>query len=211
MPNHFLLPVGCWHRAIPIGLLAGILLGLVYNPPAAAAGRIAKTSASLDANGYVLATPKAHGSSKETLGWLQSIRLLPHKVRMTAKLDTGAKSSVIHAVGIEAFKKNAQHWVRFTVPVEKKTGMVEMKFELPVQSHSRIKQHHSERLDERYVVLLDFCIAGQVYSANFSLDNREKFNYPVLLGREFLQDYFVVDPAKTFIKKYNCTPKQARG
>ncbi|NNC54428.1 MAG: ATP-dependent zinc protease, partial [Pseudomonadales bacterium] len=155
-------------------------------------------------------TPAVMGGAKVKLGWLQSIRLLPHKVRMTAKLDTGAKSSVIHAVDIKPFKKNTRRWVRFTVPIEKKKGLVEMAFELPVVSQSRVKQHHSEELDERYVVELDFCIAGKVYSANFSLDDREKFNYPVLLGRDFLQKFFIVDPAKTFINKYNCLP-QSKG
>lgn len=147
------------------------------------------------------------GKIKKTLGWLQSIRVLPHKVRLTAKLDTGAKSSVMHAVDIKPFKKAGKNWVRFTVPEEKKKqGLVEMYFELPVVDKSRVKQHHVDELDERYVVEMNFCIAGKVYSADFSLDNRNKFNYPVLLGRDFLQSYFVVDPGSTFVAKYNCLP-----
>lgn len=147
--------------------------------------------------------------AKQTMGWLQSIRLLPHKVRLTAKLDTGAKSSVMHAVDIKLLNKKGKKWVRFTVPEEKKKkGLVKMHFELPVVDKSRVKQHHSEKLDERYVVELDFCIAGRVYNAEFSLDDRSKFNYPVLLGRDFLENYFVVDPASTFVAKYNCLPKK---
>lgn len=142
--------------------------------------------------------------NKAVLGWLQSVRLLPHKLRMTAKLDTGAKNSVMHAQSIEPFRQNGREWVRFIVPVSKKNKSVELRFELPVASKSRIKQHHISELDERYMVKLDFCINGQVYTADFSLDNREKFNYPVLLGREFLKQHFIVDPAQTFTKKYHC-------
>lgn len=141
---------------------------------------------------------------KATLGWLQSIRLLPHSIRLTAKLDTGAKKSVIHAIDIQPFNQGGKDWVRFTVPVEKKKETIELKFELPIVDESRVKQHHTKELDVRYVVALDFCIDGNTYTADFSLDNREKFNYPVLLGREFLKQHFLVDASQTFIKKYNC-------
>jgi len=163
-------------------------------PPAAlAAGRFEKSQA------------ESHrGEDKAALGWLQSIRLLPHELRMTAKLDTGAKKSVIHAVAVEPFRQGNREWVRFTVPIEKKKERIELKFELPVVDQSRVKQHHTRELDVRYVVALDFCIDGKVYTADFSLDNRQKFNYPVLLGREFLKHHFLVDASQTFVKKYNC-------
>jgi len=151
------------------------------------------------------AVQKSHQQAEKiTLGWLQSIRLLPHKLRMTAKLDTGAKKSVIHALSIEPFQQSGKEWVRFIVPAKKRKEDVELKFELPVIDKSRVKQHHTQKLDVRYVVALDFCINGSIYTAHFSLDNREKFNYPVLLGRDFLKQHFVVDPSSTFIKKYNC-------
>ena len=40
--------------------------------------------------------------------------------------------------------------------------------------------------------------------ATFSLDDRSNLNYPVLLGREFLQDHFVVNAGKTFVFRYDC-------
>ena len=101
-------------------------------------------------------------------------------------------------------RQNGRGWVRFIVPGSKKNKSVELRFELPVASKSRIKQHHISELDERYIVKLDFCMNGQVYTADFSLDNREKFNYSVLLGRQFLKQHFIVDPAQTFTKKYHC-------
>lgn len=140
---------------------------------------------------------------KITLGWLQSIRLLPETVRLTAKLDTGAKSSAIHAVDVIAYSKDGREYVDFSIPVELKSGVTNLRYSLPVIKQSKIKQHDRD-LDIRYVVELDFCIAGGIYSAQFSLDDREQFNYPVLLGRDFLKNYFVVDPAQTFVAKYHC-------
>lgn len=145
------------------------------------------------------------GSEKQRLGWLQSIRLMPHQLRMTAKLDTGAKSNVIHAVDIKEILVNGDTFIRFTVPViSKKHGNTEVMYELPLVRTSRIKQHNSTELDLRPVVEMSFCINKQVYHAQFSLDNREKFNYPVLLGRDFLKQHFVIDPSVTFLKRSSC-------
>ncbi len=173
-------------------LLALTLLLALATSPAAAAGKAGTAS---------------HGD-KIVLGWLQSIRLLPHKLRLTAKLDTGAKSNVMHAKSIELFQQGGREWARFVVPVEKKKETIELTFELPVVDTSRVKQHNSKALDERYVVEMEFCIDGEVYKSEFSLDNREKFNYPVLLGRDFLRRHFIVDPAKTFVKRYHCHAPQ---
>ena len=49
-----------------------------------------------------------------TLGWLESF-YLPGE-RMVAKLDTGAKTSSVHAKNIEILEKDGRPWVSFTIP-----------------------------------------------------------------------------------------------
>ena len=141
---------------------------------------------------------------KVILGWLQSVRLLPSEDRMTAKLDSGAKSSALHAVDIKLFSKDGEDYVSFVVPVEDEDGEKLLHYERPLVKESKVKRHGFEELDVRPVVSLDFCIDGQIYQAQFSLDDREKFNYPMLLGRRFLEQHFLIDPSQTFLKKYQC-------
>jgi hypothetical protein len=138
-------------------------------------------------------------------GWLQSIRLEPHRVRVTAKLDTGAKSSAIHATDVERFGRGGVERVRFSLFKDHtEQDGAKLTYDLPIEGEVRIKRSAGKPPEERITVRLTFCIDGEVMDAVFSLDNRSNFNYPVLLGREFLQDHFVVNSAKKFVYPYDC-------
>lgn len=138
-------------------------------------------------------------------GWLQSIRLEPHRVRITAKLDTGAKSSAIHATELEYFERNGIERVRFSLYKDHtEQAGPKLTYDLPIKDRVHIKHQDGSALQERVTVRLSFCIDGELMEAEFSLDDRTHFNYPVLLGRDFLRKRFVVDPAKTFVFRYDC-------
>ncbi|MBM4228032.1 MAG: hypothetical protein FJ164_09830 [Gammaproteobacteria bacterium] len=137
------------------------------------------------------------------LGWLERVRLQPWDVVVKAKLDTGAKTAAIHATDIEYFDKDDKEWVRFKLSLDHRdpkaeTLLVEKRLERKV----KIKLRGTEKTSLRPSVKMEFCLGGKRYQALFTLTNREKFNYPVLLGRRFLAELAVIDPAA----KYNSTP-----
>lgn len=136
-----------------------------------------------------------------TAGWLESIILLPGGLKLRAKLDTGAKTSSLHAVDIERFTRDGEDWVRFRTidPHENKSVMP---FEMPLVRDVRIKRH-KRPAQERPVVEMSFCLDAEIYTTEFSLIDRGKFNYPVLLGRRVLQKGILVDPAASFTLKTN--------
>ena len=139
-----------------------------------------------------------------TLGWLERIRLEPWDFVAKAKLDTGAKTAAIHATNIERFDKNGQKWVRFKLALDHRDPQSEtFVVERPLERDVAIKlRGKTQNKDTRPTVELEFCIGGARYQALFTLVNRRKFNYPVLLGRRFLAAIAVVDPAT----KYNAEP-----
>ncbi|MBK1705269.1 ATP-dependent zinc protease [Halochromatium glycolicum] len=142
-------------------------------------------------------------------GWLQSIRLEPHRVRITAKLDTGAKSSAIHAAELERFERNGVERVRFSLYKDHtEQDGPKLTYDLPIEDRVRIKHRDGSALEERVTVRLSFCIDGELMEAEFGLDDRTHFNYPVLLGRDFLRKRFVIDPARTFVFRYDCPSGQ---
>lgn len=146
-------------------------------------------------------------------GWLQSIRLEPHGVRVTAKLDTGAKSSAIHATDVELFERGGVERVKFSL-FQKHTDQdgTKITYDLPIAGKVRIKRAAEKVTDDRITVRLSFCIDGELMDAEFSLDDRSNLNYPVLLGREFLAQHFLVNSAKTFVFGHDCpqpAPKPA--
>jgi len=142
-------------------------------------------------------------------GWLQGIAVEPSRTRLTAKLDTGAKSSSIHALDIEHYTRTGVERVRFALYADHTEQSGEkLTYDLPVKSTVKIKRHDGKPPEVRYTVLIDFCIDGETFTAEFGLDNRASFNYPVLLGREVMSGNFVVDPAKTFVFDHDCPASQ---
>ena len=130
-------------------------------------------------------------------GWLETIILEPWQIRLRAKLDTGAKTSSLHAVDIERFEKDGVPWVRFQTHAKTDNSAIK-RIELPIKRDVKIKSHHNGATI-RPVVELQFCLNGQHYKGEFSLADRDQFNYPVLLGRRVLKQGIMVDASATFL------------
>jgi hypothetical protein len=137
---------------------------------------------------------------KVVMGWLESIFVKPWNRRLTAKLDTGAKTSSLHADKIEHFTKNGEAWVRFSLVNIEDRRQEPIQVEKPLVRTAYIKSHERQA-SKRDVVTMTICKNGKDYEAEFNLVDRSNFNYPVLLGRSFLQDVALVDPSATFLFK----------
>jgi hypothetical protein len=139
---------------------------------------------------------------RAVMGWLESVFFRPWNVRMTAKLDTGANTSSLHAQRIERFSRNGSKWVRFTlVAGDEKKFVVER----AVVRMANIKQH-GKSSSQREVVTMTLCKNGKDYETEFTLVDRSNFSYPVLLGRSFLKDTALVDAGNTFLFKAESDP-----
>ncbi|MGZ8217183.1 ATP-dependent zinc protease family protein [Methylomagnum sp.] len=144
---------------------------------------------------------------KLVMGWLESVFLRPWNLRVTAKLDTGANTSSLHADQIEHFSKDGEAWVRFTL--EDGQGSRPQTVERPIVRAAYIKERLG-RSSKRDVVKLTVCKNGRDYETEFTLVDRSNFNYPLLLGRSFLQDVALVDASATFLYKADgdlCKPQ----
>ncbi len=133
-------------------------------------------------------------------GWLEVVILSPWQNRLRAKLDTGAKTSSIHAENIETFQQDSQQWVRFNLPQGKSKTRNKKRVELPVVREVMIKRHDLPPAI-RYVVEIGFCLNQHFYSTEFTLADRKNFNYPILLGRHFLKNTILVDSSDSFLHK----------
>ena len=150
--------------------------------------------ASFSVNAYASALPEEPDTV--SAGWLEYVVLEPWQIKLRAKLDTGAKTSSLHAINIERFKRNDQPWVRFNTE-DKKNDVVTKTIELPIKREVKIKSHHRDATS-RPVVILSFCLNSYLYHGEFSLVDRTRFNYPVLIGRKILKNGILVDAGSTF-------------
>jgi len=146
-----------------------------------------------------------------TLGWLERIRLQPWDIVVKAKLDTGAKTGAIHATHVERFSRDGEKWVRFSLSLDHRDPHSDtILVEKPIARDTTIKLRGTSKNDSRPTVKLDFCLGGGRYEGLFTLMNRSKFNYPVLLGRRFLANLTVIDPAARYTTEPTCPASKKR-
>jgi hypothetical protein len=147
-------------------------------------------------------------SEPEIVGWLEGAYLQPWGVRVRAKLDTGARTSAMHAENIETFEKDGQLWVRFRFPYGRREGYPQgFTIERPLARQTKVK--NGSGLHPRYVIELDVCISGKTQTIEVSLADRSIYNYPMLLGRQSLAGRFIIDPDQIFLGSRTCPRKLA--
>lgn len=152
--------------------------------------------------------PQSHAAvraPKIILGWLETTQMLDSGMRIKTKLDVGAKTSSMQASNIERFERDGVPWVRFDFTDEDVDTEKEhtLRLEGPLVREVVIKRHGAPSIT-RPVVTQEFCLYNQIYRTEFSLADRGKFNYSILLGRSFLSRVALVDPAETFLSRPNC-------
>jgi hypothetical protein len=113
-------------------------------------------------------------------------------LEIDAKIDTGAYTSALHVKEIEAFEKEGEPWVRFKLDHPHHPAFNNKKIKMPVFAHKHIKSSTGQA-EMRYIVRTQIVLFGRRYLAEFSLTDRSKMDFPVLLGRKLLYRKFIVD------------------
>ncbi|WP_439594051.1 ATP-dependent zinc protease family protein [Microbacterium sp.] len=137
--------------------------------------------------------------SNTLVGWREWVSLPEANIEwMKAKLDTGARSSALHAVDIEEFERDGEVWVRCGVRPWQHSVRDGTILELPVHDVRRIRSSsgHSQR---RYVVLMRIGLPGREVTTEVTLTNRDKMGFRILIGRQALRQGFVVDSRRSFV------------
>ena len=109
-----------------------------------------------------------------------------------ARVDTGAATSSVDAREVKEFERDGKSWVSFYI--EHPDSGERSHFECPVKRRVRIKRAlHDER---RFSVELRVRIGKETVTGEFTLSDRDEFEYPVLLGRNILSGLAVVDVSR---------------
>lgn len=148
----------------------------------------------------------ARAAEPQTVGWVERVKLGADGVVVAAKLDTGADTSSLHAANVRWQKREDGDWVAFDV-----TGASgeTVRFERKVTRIARIKQN-SAPAQKRPTVVMGICL-GNVYElAEVNLADRSRFDYGMLIGRNFLARRFTVDPARKHTVEPACEEARRR-
>jgi hypothetical protein len=137
--------------------------------------------------------------SKDIIGSLEWLYMNPPGRHYRARVDSGAETSSLSASEVIEFERDGDDWVRFTFQHDSADEAVA--FELPIKRAVLIRQASSETLDRRVVVELDIRLGDELQTTEFTLTDRSRMTYPVLLGRAFLMDLYVIDVARSYTHK----------
>ena len=134
-----------------------------------------------------------------TVGWREWI-LLPELglPAIKAKIDTGARTSCLHAFTVEPFARNGEEWVRFGIHPHQEDTKTEIFCEAEVFDKRTVTDSGGHK-EERYVITTDIIIAEQRWPIEITLTNRDTMLFRMLLGRTAMRKKIIVNPGKSFL------------
>lgn len=111
-----------------------------------------------------------------------------------AKVDTGAKTSAVHALNIKYYRKQTQRYVSFDVhPIQSNTDVL-VHCRAPLVEKRYVMSSNGQK-EHRPVIQTTLVLGDQQWLIELTLSNREPLRYRLLLGREALAHRVVIDPA----------------
>jgi ribosomal protein S6--L-glutamate ligase len=112
-----------------------------------------------------------------------------------ARVDSGAKTSSIHASNIEVFSKGGNDWVRFEVDPIQDNPHIIVKCEAKLLRSKMIKSSMGAS-EERLMIRTPLTLGKDTFTIKLTLASRDTMNYRMLLGREALNRRYLINSAE---------------
>ena len=143
--------------------------------------------------------PQDDGAPSIIVGWREWVGLPDlGDFRVKAKIDTGARTSAIHAWKIKPFDKDGQAWVRFELHPKQDDNTTRVACELPVLESRDIRSSNGQ-VQTRYVVLTRLKIGQHDWPIELTLTRRDEMGFRMLIGRTALRPDALVNPSRSFL------------
>lgn len=131
---------------------------------------------------------------KMIIGWREWLALPDLGVpAIKAKVDTGAKTSALHAFDISPFEQGGDRFVSFSVHPLQGNDDVVIQCTAPLVDRRKVTSS-SGQSQRRYVIATTLQVAGRSWSIELTLTNRDVMKFRMLLGRDAMKGRLIVDP-----------------
>jgi hypothetical protein len=139
-------------------------------------------------------------TDKKPIGWREWIGFPELNIqKIKAKIDTGARTSALHAFKVEPFERDSRQWVRFAIhPIQGDTETV-VECSAPVKDQ-RVVRDSGGHEELRYVIEAQIRIGEDVIRSEVTLTDRDSMTFRVLLGRTALRAHYVIHPGRSYMQ-----------
>ena len=147
----------------------------------------------------------------QVLGWREWVGFPDIGIpKVKAKVDTGARTSSLHAFTVDPFERDGKQWVRFDMhPLQLNNSEV-ISCEAPLLGQRNVRDSGGHE-ELRYVIETTITIGESRLKAEVTLTDRDTMKFRVLLGRTAIRGSFLVDSGRSYLRgKKNPSIKRQR-
>ncbi len=136
---------------------------------------------------------------RPAVGWREWVGLPELGIAwIKAKVDSGARSSCLHAFDVEVFKQGSQRYVRFKVHPIQRDRKNTVESVAPLLEFRNVKSS-SGHLTRRPVILTPVQLLGECFEVEVTLAARDAMGFRMLLGRQAVRGKFVIDTGHSYL------------
>ncbi|NND01765.1 MAG: ATP-dependent zinc protease [Acidimicrobiia bacterium] len=142
---------------------------------------------------------RSRSKVRPLLGWREWVELPDlSPIPLKAKIDTGARTSTLHAFGMKRHDRDGAAWVTFEVHPVQRSQAHSTLVSYPVEGLRRVRSSsgHSE---ERPVIRTPVRIGEHQFEIDVTLTSRDEMGFRMLLGRAAIRRRFLVDAGRSYI------------
>ncbi len=137
-------------------------------------------------------------ASLPIIGWREWLALPALGVSLIkAKIDTGARTSSLHAFDVKTFQRDGKRFVRFTIHPHQRDARQSAVAEAELIEYRKIRSSSGHE-SRRPVILTPVEVLGQRWLIELTLTSRDEMGFRMLLGRQGVRDRFLVDPGRSY-------------